>query len=116
MSWLESQIDIRARLDSALTERAYAELAASVSDPRRAPRFTADDFEQTDGAVKACLKYNGGGDHDKLRVMRIRDTLHMNEIMISEALVPEAIQHPGMEVLGDPVEMRFDEAGRLLQG
>ena len=67
-------------------------------------------------AIAACLKYNGGGDHDKLRVMRIRDTLHMNEIMISETLVPEAIQHPGMEVLGDPVEMRFDEAGRLLQG
>ena len=59
MNWLESQIETRARLDSELTERAYAELASSVSGPVRAPRFSVDDVEMTDGAAKACLKYCG---------------------------------------------------------
>ena len=59
MSWLESQIETRARLDAELTERAYLELAASVSGPNAIPSFTVDDIEQTDGAVRTCLKYLG---------------------------------------------------------
>ena len=57
MGWLESQIEQRARLDTELTERAYAELAASVSGPEFAPRFSADDPAQSDAAIRACLKY-----------------------------------------------------------
>ena len=57
--WMESQIETRSKLDAKLTERAYAELAASVIDSRRAPTFTVDDVEQADGAAKACLKYMG---------------------------------------------------------
>ena len=59
MGWFESQIDTRAKLDNEMTERAYAELAASVSGLNDAPVITANDVEQADGAVKACLKYNG---------------------------------------------------------
>ena len=57
--FMESQIEMRTRLDAELTERAYAELAASVTAPNAAPRFTADDIEQMDGAAKACLKRIG---------------------------------------------------------
>ena len=59
MKWLESQIETRAKLDVALTERAYAELAASVSNPAEALSYDIDDAEQVDGAVKACLSYIG---------------------------------------------------------
>ena len=59
MGWLESQIETRAKLDSEMTERAYATLAASVTDSRKAPAVTLGDIEQADGAVKACLKRNG---------------------------------------------------------
>ena len=59
MRWLESQIDTRSRLDAEITDRAYAELAASVSDAAHAPRFNPGDLEQVDGAVSACLRYNG---------------------------------------------------------
>ena len=58
-NWFTSQIDTRARLDSELTERAYAELAASVSQSKKAPTITVSDIEQADGAVKACLKHIG---------------------------------------------------------
>ena len=59
MRWMESQIETRAKYDAEMTERAYAELASSVSDPRRAPVFTVDDIEQADGAAKSCMKYFG---------------------------------------------------------
>ena len=57
MGWMESQIETRERLDAQLTERAYAELAASVYESNRAPAFTVDDIEQADGAIKTCLKH-----------------------------------------------------------
>ena len=57
MRWLESQIDTRARLDAELTERAYAELAASVSSAANARRLHVDDLGQADGAIKTCLRY-----------------------------------------------------------
>ena len=59
MGWLESQIETRTKLDAQAAERAYAELAASVTDRRNAPRFVYGDLEQTDGAVRACLRYCG---------------------------------------------------------
>lgn len=57
--WFESQIEIREKLDAKVVERAYAELAASVTSPNMAPHFGIDDVEQVDGAARACLKYNG---------------------------------------------------------
>lgn len=57
MSWMESQIEERSRYDAEMTQRAYAELAASVSGPKRAPSFEGFDVEQADSAIKACLKY-----------------------------------------------------------
>ena len=56
MSWIESQIDERARYDAAMVERAYAELASSVVSSAGAPHISLDDIEQTDGVVIACLK------------------------------------------------------------
>ena len=57
--WIESQIETRAKLDSEMTERAYAELAASVSNPQNAPHFSVNDVEQVDGASRACLRFLG---------------------------------------------------------
>lgn len=57
MSWLESQIETRARLDGQMTNRAYAELASSVSPAGAAPQVEVDAAEQIDAAVQACLRY-----------------------------------------------------------
>ncbi len=58
-SWLETQIETRKRLDSMMLDRSYAELAASVADAGKAPVFHLEDYELTDGAVCACLRYCG---------------------------------------------------------
>lgn len=57
--WYQSQVESRAKFDSELNERAYAELAASVSGLGSAPRIAVDDVEQVDGAARACLAYMG---------------------------------------------------------
>lgn len=59
MNLLESQIETRARLDSAMTDRAYAKLAASVTAPGAAPRVVVDNTELSDGAAQACLRHMG---------------------------------------------------------
>ena len=53
----KSQMETRAELNAAKTERAYAELAASVSPEGSAPPLKVDDVELLDRAVKACLQY-----------------------------------------------------------
>ena len=59
MSWFEPQIETRARLDAELVERAYGQLAASVSKAGSATAFCPGELEQVDGAVEACLRYCG---------------------------------------------------------
>ena len=54
-------------------------------------------------------------DKEKLRVVRIRDTLHLGEIEISETLVEEARQNARIKVLSEPYEWAFDEEGNLFQ-
>jgi|HigsolmetaAR201D_1030396.scaffolds.fasta_scaffold14410_2 hypothetical protein len=47
-------------------------------------------------------------------VMRIRDTLSLEEIAVSESLLPELLERPGIELLSPPQEMMFNEQDELL--
>ena len=47
------------------------------------------------------------------RVVRIRNTLMLEEIEVSEALLPEVLKRSDLTVLGDPKAMAFDAAGTL---
>ena len=58
-SFMKSQMETRAELNAAKIERAYAELAASVSPSGIAPSVKIADAEQLDRAVKACLEHIG---------------------------------------------------------
>lgn len=57
--FIKSQLEERAELNAAKTERAYAQLAASVTRGGKVPPLRADDTEQVDRAVKLCLKQMG---------------------------------------------------------
>ena len=57
--FLKSQVETRAEINAAKTERAYAKLAASVSPAGKTPPVRIDDIEQTDKAIKECLGYLG---------------------------------------------------------
>ncbi|MBQ3663809.1 MAG: DUF362 domain-containing protein [Clostridia bacterium] len=56
--------------------------------------------------------------HDRsihsLRVVRIRDTLHLGEIQVSPAILEEVRNLPVTEVLSEPETLQFDAAGNLI--
>jgi hypothetical protein len=64
--------------------------------------------------VQAAVKMTPGRDPADVRVVRIRDTLTMDEIEVSENLLPVVSDTPGMEALGAPRAMAFDGNGDLL--
>ncbi|HWR45102.1 lactate racemase domain-containing protein [Sporomusa sp.] len=78
--------------------------------PARLPMVMADDREALLAAVKTC----NARDMSKVKLVRIKDTLHLGEILISEALLEEAQANPDIEICGDPTEMQFDDAGNLI--
>ena len=85
-------------------------LTSTTFSPFRIPMVMQTDKE----AIGACLKYCGGSDVSHPRVLRMRDTLHMGEIQVSESLLSEVNEHPCMEVIGEPRDFPFDSAGNLL--
>jgi hypothetical protein len=63
-------------------------------------------------AVQASIKTCNAPDMQRLRVVRIPNTLHLGTLHVSEALLEEAQAHPQIEVLGPAKEWVFDENGR----
>lgn len=70
-------------------------------------------FDSDKLALQAAVKTLVGADRANLRMVRIQDTLHLGEIWISEALLPEAEAHPLVEVLSAPAPLAFDRGGNL---
>ena len=64
-------------------------------------------------AIQGCIKTCNVDDWSKLRIVRIKNTIALNEIEVSEALLPLVQAHPNMEVLSEPYELKFDENGNL---
>jgi len=92
-------------------ERTYANsLTSTVTSCTRLPMILENDRQAILAAIKTC----NARDLSKARVVRIKDTLHMGEIMVSESMLAEAREHPAIEILSEQEEMRFDGEGRLL--
>jgi len=64
-------------------------------------------------AIKAAVKTCFDIDYDDIRIIRIKNTLKLEEIQVSENLLDEAKKNPRIEILSDPKEMAFDENGNL---
>lgn len=66
-------------------------------------------------AIGVALRATWGVDPTKARVIRIPNTLHLQEIEVSTALLPELSEIEGIEVLGEPRCMQFDTEDNLLR-
>lgn len=84
-------------------------LTCTIFAPSRLPLI----FPNDKMAIAACLKYCGGNDRNNPQVIRIRDTMHIGEIWISEAMLPQAEANPQIEILSSPQEFLFDAQGNL---
>jgi hypothetical protein len=85
-------------------------LTSTVIVPCRTPVVLEDDRDAILAAIKTC----NARDLKQVRAVRIKNTLHLGEIYISEAMLAEAATHPEMEIIAPPAEMVFDAAGNLL--
>jgi hypothetical protein len=71
-------------------------------------------FETDREAVETALSCIGLTPPDKARVIRIKNTLMLGEIEVSEAYAAELARRPDLTPLGDAAPLPFDAAGRLI--
>lgn len=64
-------------------------------------------------ALEAALQTIGMIEPPDARVIHIRDTLHLGELLVSEAYASELSQRPDLTVLSDAVDMQFDDGAQL---
>jgi hypothetical protein len=98
---LVDKIDVNATFPNVVT--------STVLCTPKIPLFAASDRACIQIALRTCNYI----DREHPRVVRIRDTKHIGEIRMSEALLAEASADPNLEVIGPPEDWPFDAEGNL---
>ena len=65
-------------------------------------------------AIETALSCIGLTPPSSARVLRIRNTLALGELEVSEAFLAELARRPELKQLADPAPLPFDAAGRLI--
>lgn len=101
---LVEQVDFEATWVNALT--------ASAPAPGFTPLHFATDRECIERVLPTC----GKADTEDCTLVWIRNTLELEHALVSENLLPQIADNPGIHVLGKPRELPFDAAGNLVSG
>lgn len=64
-------------------------------------------------AIQAAIKTTRGFDKENIRMVRIPNTLHIDNILISESMISDAYSIDRVEVLSQSVSMDFNADGNL---
>ncbi|GGJ03522.1 hypothetical protein GCM10010885_11030 [Alicyclobacillus cellulosilyticus] len=83
-------------------------LTSTVVGPTKIPMTLPCDRDAIRAAVKTCNRL----DLDRVRLVYIRNTLHLGELYISESLLAET-PRTQMEVVGTPAPIPFDAHGNI---
>lgn len=78
-------------------------LTSTVTNVVKVPMF----METKELAVKAAVKVCNSFDMNKVRIVRIKNTLDIKEIWVSESLLEEIKDKNEFEILGDPTVMSY---------
>jgi hypothetical protein len=65
-------------------------------------------------AIQSCVKTCNTRTYEEAKIVRIRNTLCMDEILVSENMLDLVTQHDDMEITGSPAAMEFNQAGDLV--
>jgi hypothetical protein len=91
-------------------EATYANgLTSTVVAPTKIATTLPNDRE----AIQAAIKTSNILDFTKVKMVRIKNTLELSEIEVSEQLLDYVKNHPNMEVITDLYDFPFDENGNL---
>lgn len=73
------------------------------------PAYFNTDKDVLEQALPSC----GICESHDARVVQISDTLHLGEVLVSEAFRAEIAARPDLEIIAEAAEMHFDEHGNL---
>ncbi|CAM4184512.1 nickel pincer cofactor-dependent isomerase, group 22 [Lederbergia lenta] len=91
-------------------ETTYANgLTSTVVAPTKIATTLANDKLALKAAIKTCNIL----DFTKVKMVRIKNTLEVSEIEVSEPLMEYIKEHPEMELISDLYELEFDENENL---
>jgi hypothetical protein len=86
-------------------------MTSGLGGPQRAqiPMAMPTDRDAVAAAILTC----GRADLEHARVVRLRDTLDLQELLVSESLRDEVETDPRLEIVDGPAVMSFDDEGRI---
>ncbi len=100
----QADICTRRLYEAADLETTYVNsLIATVTSVARLPMILPTDLDAVKAAILTCNIH----DFSKVRLVRIRDTLHLGELLVSEALVDEVSAKPNVTSVQGPLELKF---------
>ncbi len=84
-------------------------LTSTVCAPTKIATTLSNDREAIKAAIKTCNIL----DFTTVKMVRIKNTLEISEIEVSEALLPYVQNHPQLEIVTEPANWDFNEEGNL---
>jgi hypothetical protein len=97
-------------VDALDLEKTYTNALTAISPEKAAiPMHFQTDRE----CLKACFNTIGMVKPDAARIIRIKNTLTLDNLMVSRALEREIISNPDLQILGPWEPMRFNDRGDL---
>ena len=85
-------------------------ITSTVLKVGKIPMVLEDDKLALQAALKTLTQVN----KDHIRMVYIKNTLSLETIMVSEALLEQVRARDDMEIMEESRELRFDESGALL--
>jgi len=86
-------------------------LTSTVVAPTKIPTTLDNDRE----AIQAAIKTSNILDFTKVRLVRIKNTLELAEIEVSEPMIPEIEGNPNLQILSQPYHWEFNDQGNLIR-
>ena len=85
-------------------------LTSTLPQCAKIPMILNNDRQAIQAAIKTCNII----DLTKVKMVRIKSTLHLEEIEVSENLLPDVKKHTFLEILSRPYDFLFNKGGNLL--
>ncbi len=105
-----ADITTRRCLNSVDWESTWINLTTNTMiDGGKIPMYQNSDYDAIRVAIRTCTKIK----YRDARIVRIKDTLSLNEFEVSDTLLPELIGNSEIEILSDPYNLIFDKEGYL---
>ena len=84
-------------------------MTSTVPVSVKIPMVLKNDRQAIQAAIKTCNILN----KENVRLVRIKNTIQLGEIEISENLLDEIKTNKNIKVLSEPYKLDFDEEGNL---